>query len=483
MLLVEDDPIVSGLAGVELRRGGLQVDLASSAEETLEYLARRRPDAIVINRGLTDLGGFELLEVLLTREPELPVLVHTATPDLEFAIGCMRAGATDYVIRSEREGKLLSAVQRTIAARGGDACSESIDPTPRLLGLSSPMLRVRSMVTRAGQCDVTVMLIGESGTGKKVAARAIHDRSPRAGGPFVYLNCGSLPETAIERELLGVVGIAANGALKERVGFLERASGGTLFLDDIDALPADWQRRLAHVLQERAVTRVGESNARPVDLRILSATSRDLRAMTLDGEFRQDLYYHLAVFPIELPPLRLRSPDVLLLAERFLAEFMCQDPEGPRLSLSREAASSLTNYAWPGNVRELRNVLERARLMTTSGLIELEHLPKELLFGGVEGPPAALPQARRPAVESAEAPLSRLPANQLSASGPLYTGPLATRPPRADIRTLEEEERRIVHRALELTGWDLDETATRLGLSRAAIRAKLEAFGLGSYGC
>ncbi|MFT4542336.1 MAG: two-component system response regulator AtoC [Planctomycetota bacterium] len=468
VLVVEDDPVASKVVGQELRSHGFTVDTAHNADEALKYISSRTPGAIVLDLGLPDIQGQELLGVLLYRIPEVPIVVHTGEENLSSVVDCMKRGASDYVSKSDDRSELTASVQRVLRERASAGPVEvgSVDSTPRLIGHSNGILHVKAMVARASKCDVTVLLSGESGTGKEVAARTIHDRGDRSSGPFVALNCGAVPEALIEAELFGHSSSAFTGAEREKAGYFEQASGGTLFLDEIGDLRPDMQVKLLRVLQEKAVTRVGETTARPVDLRVISATNRALRSLVDDGGFRQDLFYRLAVFPIEMPPLRERPDDVLLLAERFLVELSAEKKGSPLCTLSREAAGVLAAYAWPGNVRELRNVLECACLLSTTGVIEPSHLPAETW------------------VVNRVSPIALPGEGHLSDAGHVRTArPLSRRAPSEDDRgilTLEEEERRIISRALELTGWNITEAANRLGVGRTTIYRKIEKYGLGN---
>jgi two-component system response regulator FlrC len=316
-----------------------------------------------------------------------------------------------------------------------------------ILGDAPATRKAVDLLRRAVGTEVTVLLEGESGTGKEIAARAVHAEGARRTGPFVAVNCGAIPEGLIESELFGHEKGAFTGAVAARRGRFEEADGGTIFLDEVGEVRPDLQVRLLRVLQDRAVQRVGGTGTRPVDVRVVAATNRDLLSAIASGGFREDLYYRLAVFPVRLPPLREREGDVDRLADAFLARFASGHGR-PARGFSPEARKALRLYAWPGNVRELENVVERAVLMEDGDAVSLGSLPDAV-------------------VETLAADAARTAAAGSGAAG--------ARPD--EIRPLDEEERRLVRRALDATGGNVQDAARRLGISRATIYRKLERWG------
>jgi two-component system response regulator HydG len=453
VLLVDDDPGILKIVAMELRHEGIESSAASTGAEAIRAMEDDPPAAVVLDIHLPDASGKELLARFRRERPSIPVVMLTASDGLEDVIDCMRLGASDYVRKPFERTRLLTSIRNALERGTLQARVESLsrelrggDGFAAILGGSPAMARSVDLLRRAAAGDVTLLLEGESGTGKEVAARAVHAEGERRTGPFVAVNCGAIPAGLIESELFGHEKGAFTGAAGARGGRFEEADRGTIFLDEIGELRIDLQVRLLRVLQERKVQRVGGGAPRPVDVRVVAATNRDLAAAIASGGFREDLYYRLAVFPVRLPPLREREGDVRLLAGAFLARFARRHGR-PATSFSREARRALEAYAWPGNVRELENVVERAVLMEDGPEVSLSSLPDAV----VEAPSAA-----------AGAP----------GSGP------AARPTPADIRPLEDEERRLVLRALEATGGNVQEAARLLGISRATIYRKLERYGL-----
>jgi two-component system response regulator AtoC len=461
VLLVDDDPKLVRLVAFELEGVGVQTVTASSLREAWERIEEEEPAAVVLDLHLPDGSGKALLERLHQERPELPVVVLTAEGAVTEAVLCMKLGAVDFVQKPFDRERLVASVKNAVARGDLQARVEVLtrelrhaDGLGAILGESRAIKRTIELLRRASESDVTVLLEGESGTGKEVAARAIHAEGARRTGPFVAVNCGAIPPGLIESELFGHEKGAFTGAGPARGGLFEQANGGTIFLDEIGELRADLQVRLLRVLQERNVTRVGGSRSRPIDVRVIAATNRDLKAMAGQRGFREDLYYRLAVFPVRLPPLREREGDVLLLARAFTTRFT-RAHERRLDGLSAEAVTALERYPWPGNVRELENVLERAVILEDGAQIRLGSLPDGIV-DALDVPP-------------------------LVGSDPTL-GAGDARPGGDDgvIRPLEEEERRLIERALLLTRWNVKEAAQRLQIGRATIYRKIERYGLSS---
>lgn len=504
VLLVDDDPSLLRLVEHYLAAEGFDTVAAANGAQALACLKKDEPAVIVLDLLLPDVSGQELLAKFKKDWPAVPVVVLTAQTDFDQVVECMRLGAVDYVQKPFDATRLVTSIRN--AGNQGRLEERVASLSSRLrekegfasiIGKSSAIRRTIHLLERAAAGDVTVLLQGESGTGKEVAARAVHAESARHAGPFVAVNCGAIPEGLIESELFGHEKGAFTGAASARVGCFEQACGGTIFLDEIGELRADLQVRLLRVLQERQVQRVGSSTTVSIDVRVIAATNKDLKAEVAARDFREDLYYRLAVFPVVLPPLRERDGDVLLLARTFIERFASHD--GKRVGgFTADAQSALERYPWPGNVRELKNVLERAVILEDGGCISVNSLADEIAAAldpaayrtGISGVPGVVRSAaveqpgERGGIPTRGAPAS----SSLVDPGVTHDGlngaaagsEAPSRP--EDIVPLEEEERRIILRALELTRWNVQEASRRLGIGRATIYRKIERYGLKAAG-
>jgi DNA-binding NtrC family response regulator len=378
--LVEDDPLIRRWLVRVLEKAGHRVVAFSAGQELLRELPEEL-DVVCLDLGLEGLGGMEILRILREQASEVSVIVVTGETRPEVIVEAMRGGAYDYLVKPLEAEQVLQSVGRAAerqrlrrevkALRGGGA-SPSM-----LVGNSAVMQEIREQIGRLSESDVTVCLLGETGTGKEVVARSIHEASRRARRPFVAFNCAAVPEALEESELFGHEKGAFSGASGVRKGRFEQAQGGTLFLDEVGDMAPSTQAALLRTLQQRTITRLGGSAEIPVDVRILSATHRDLPAEVAAGRFRQDLYYRLVVYPIHLPPLRDRRSDLPLLVAYFLRK-MADTAASPVLRVSPDALSAMERHRWSGNVRELENVLQRALLSCEGDEIGLRHLPPEL---------------------------------------------------------------------------------------------------------
>jgi len=383
ILIVDDEREMRELLRDRLVRRDFDVDVAESYDAALERLDADRCDAVVTDIQMHGQSGIELCEWLRANRPDVPCVVITGFGSLDTAIAAIRAGAHDFlpkpfeieelVFRLEhalRHRSLLEEVKRLRESQG-----DAIDD--ELIGESVAMRKLRQLVARVAASDAPVLITGETGTGKELVAHAIHRRGARVGGPFVAINCAALPETLLESELFGHAKGAFTDAREARSGLFVQASGGTLFLDEIGDLTATLQPKLLRALQERCVRPVGAAKEVPFDARLVAATNRDLAAAVEDGRFREDLYFRLDVLPVEVPPLRARGADVLLLAQHF-ARRLAQRTGRPALGISRAAAEKLGDYGWPGNVRELENAIERAAALADHDHILAEDLPERI---------------------------------------------------------------------------------------------------------
>jgi two-component system, NtrC family, response regulator AtoC len=455
LLVVDDEREMCALLETGLAKRGFEVISRTSGDAALALLDETDFDAIVVDLNMPGTSGLDVAAWVAANRADTPVVVITAFGSLETAVAAIRAGAYDFVTkpfeieaigltlgRAVGYRRLRAEVRRLRLAaegNGSGAAASGLAGTP-LQGRSPPMLRMYDTVLRAAATDASVLVTGESGTGKELVARALHDKGRRAGGPFVAINCGALPESLLESELFGHARGSFTDAHASRAGLLVRASGGTLFLDEIAEAPAGLQAKLLRALEDRRVRPVGGDDERPFDARLVCATNRDLEAEIESGRFRSDLYYRINVIRIDLPPLRARGDDVLLLAQRLVAQIAVSTGKSVA-GIAAPAAEKLLTYAWPGNVRELRNCIERAVALTRFEEITVADLPE------------SIQDYRR----------SRLVLD-LDDPGKL--------PP------LEEMERRYILRVLEAVHGHRTRAAEVLGLDRKTLYRKLERYGI-----
>ena len=469
LLVVDDEPDLRTLYELTLLREGYDIDTAGSVEDALAQLDSRRYSLLITDMRLPDGTGLDLLRRLEEAGRSERAIVITAYGSAENAVEALKAGAYDYLTKpvdlKQFRAVVASALGRTAASaptvqpsalpseKGAPATTRA-EPAPaeppaspalsRMAGDSPGMQQVRSMIDRVARSMAPVLVSGESGAGKELVARAVHEVSPRASGPFIAVNCSAIPDHLLEAEFFGYRKGAFTGANEDREGFFQAANGGTLFLDEIGDLPLAMQSKLLRVIQERAVRPVGAVTECAVNVRILSATHKDLGAEVQAQRFRQDLYYRLNVLRIELPPLRQRPEDIPELAEFFLRR--CAAEHGKEISgFSADALCALDAYPFPGNVRELENVVERAVALATSSAIGLGDLPHEV-------------------VGSAAAPSPSLV--ELPDAG-------------CDLdAVVSEVERRLVLQALERTGGVRTSAARLLGITNRSMRYRLQKLSL-----
>ena len=409
VLVVDDE--ASARSGLEklLRQSGYVVDTATDGKEALTLVAENSPEVVLTDLKMPEMDGMTLLAKLRESDRDLPVIVATAFGDVTSAVAAMRAGASDYLTKPIDIDALLVAIERARERRALRVEAENLRRQLRerdaeglqgLIGSSPAMQKVYRVARQVAASRATVLITGESGTGKGELARAIHVLSPRAKAPFVSLHCAAIPETLLESEMFGHERGSFTGAEKRRIGKFEQAMGGTLFLDEIGDISPLVQTKLLRVLQERALERVGGNETIAVDVRVIAATNRDLTAEVREGRFREDLYYRLNVVRLEMPPVRLRGSDVLVLANAFLRRF-AEDNSKPVEELSDEARDKILAHRWPGNVRELENAIERAVVLCEGSRIEADDLPFEAaqpMRGAVRVPGATMAEIERWAI-------------------------------------------------------------------------------------
>ena len=384
VLLVDDDPEICELVRFGLDSQGISVVSRTRGADAFALLATSEFDCVVTDLEMPEMHGFELIERIVVNRPDIPVVVLTGSGNFPTAVAAMRAGAYDFVTKPIDLAALALSIRRAAERR---ALRAEVSRLRRvvaearrfdsLVGASAAMQAIYEAIEQVADTDATVLITGQSGTGKEMAARTLHHQSKRRAKPFIAVDCAAIPETLIESELFGHARGAFTDAKSTRVGLLAQADGGTLFLDEIAELPLALQPKLLRVLQERRVRPIGSDTDVAFDVRLVAATNRDLDAMVAEREFREDLYYRINVIHMPLPPLRVRSGDILLLAQHFIDHFARMFGRDVR-GLTPEAAERMLHYVWPGNVRELRNSMERAVAMTATFHLTVEDLPERI---------------------------------------------------------------------------------------------------------
>ncbi|HTJ41584.1 MAG TPA: sigma-54 dependent transcriptional regulator [Kofleriaceae bacterium] len=387
LLIVDGDADNVAMLRAALRRRGYAVDAVTTGHAALRYLEGSATEVVIAHVSMSGMSGVELCAALHQEHPDLLTIMITGQGSLDAAIAAIRAGAYDFITKPIDLDALVLAVERAVAHvhlhRELRRLREAIDasaPIANIVGDSAAIRKVTEIVHRVADSDATVLLLGESGTGKELIARAIHDLSSRRRLPFVAINCAAVPPGLLESELFGHVKGAFTDAQRARPGLFVQARGGTVFLDEIGEMPAEMQVKLLRVLQERRVRPVGGDQESPFDVRVITATNRDLESDVTDKRFREDLYYRINVVQIDVPPLRARGGDLLPLAQHFIRKITARTSKAV-VGLSAPAARALIDYDWPGNVRELENALERAIALTSFTELALDDLPARVREG------------------------------------------------------------------------------------------------------
>jgi DNA-binding NtrC family response regulator len=447
ILVVEDEAKLRRVIELQLQAAGYDVDLASSAEEAVRLADRA--SLVVTDLRLLGMDGLELLRLLRRQDENLPVIVMTAFGSVELAVEAMKLGATDFLPKPFSLDHLLTVIQKALEVRALRDENRSLREElgrrytfDNIVGRSPAMREIFATILRVAPTRATVLLAGESGVGKDLIARAIHYHSPRRDRPFVKINCTAIPENLMESELFGFEKGAFTGAVASKPGKFELADTGTAFLDEIGDVPGPVQVKLLRVLQDREIERLGSNKTRQIDVRIIAATNRDLRAALEEGTFREDLYYRLNVVPINIPPLRERKEDIPFLAEHFVRKLSAETGSTAK-AISEAAIRKLMEYHWPGNVRELENVIERSLVLCSRTTLEPEDIKLE-----------ASPRAVKPATGNF------LPEGY----------------------TLEEYEQALIREALRRANGNKSQAARLLGLTRNALRYRLSQMGLDDKG-
>ena len=454
-LIVDDEPDIRELLEITLGRMDIETKAAKDVRTAVELLASHEFDLCLTDMHLPDGDGIELVRRISTDHPGLPVAVITAYGNMDTAIAALKAGAFDFVQKPVDLDQLRTLVDTALKLSGLDAPPET---SIRLTGRSSAMQRLRDQIQRLARSQAPIYVSGESGSGKELAARLIHEQGPRADAPFVPVNCGAIPSELMESEFFGHKKGSFTGAVADKEGLFQAASGGTLFLDEVADLPLPMQVKLLRAIQEKAVRPVGSQQESTIDVRVLSATHKNLAGEVDAGRFRQDLYYRLNVIELPVPSLRERADDIPMLANEILAR-LAEEYGAAAPQIADDAIEALKSYAFPGNVRELENVLERAFTLCENNRIRATDLN---LSAARHVAPAAAPAAAAVPLATAEVDADEV---QL--------------PPGTSLEDfLERIERRVITEALEATRWNKTAAAKNLGITFRALRYRLKKLGL-----
>jgi nitrogen regulation protein NR(I) len=465
ILIIDDDDQLRRSFQKLLVEEGYATDSAASGEDGIRRLQKRLPDLVILDMRLPGKNGLETFQAIHAMDPKLPVIIMTAFGSTHHAIEAIKCGAFDYVLKPFEIPAMLSLIRQALEAGRFMRSPVDMDGAPgatsreAIVGRSRPMQEVYKAIGRVSSTDATVMIRGESGTGKELVARALYSHSLRADKPFQVINCVAIPENLLESELFGFEKGAFTGAAHRRVGKIEQAHGGTVFLDEIGDMPFGIQSKILRLLQEKSVERLGGRDIIPVDVRIIAATNRDLEAALQQGRFREDLYYRLKVVTIVLPPLRERADDIPLLVDYFLARHAAElDMDNP--GIARDAMSILRNHPWPGNVRELANAIQKALIFNRGGPIR----PQDILQAAAAGTGAPGGASLRDTDEVLRQWVRET---------------IATRPEANKFDTIMDHFASIlVGEALNVTRGNRSQAARLLGLSRPTLHSKIEKYRL-----
>jgi DNA-binding NtrC family response regulator len=464
ILIIDDDEHLRKGFERMLTEEGYSVKSASSGEAGIEIIHANVPDLVILDVRLPGINGLQAFKIIHETEPKLPVIIMTGYGTTETAIEATKMGAFDYILKPFDIPDMLAQVKQALEAGRFMRSPVDMNTDPErssreaLIGRSKPMQDVYKAIGRVSSTDATILIRGESGTGKELVARAIYHHSLRAGKPFLVINCVAIPETLLESELFGYEKGAFTGASFRRVGKIEQANQGTVFLDEIGDMPFSIQSKILRLLQERSLERLGGRDTIDVNVRILAATNRDLEKALSEGRFREDLYYRLKVVTLWLPPLRERSSDIPLLAEYFLSRH-ASEIGMPNPGLTRETLSILEHYPWPGNVRELSNTIQKA-LIFNRGMPISPEIISQAISGHAQGPAAG--------GEGGDDSIRQWVRNSILSG------------PEEDLfeKCMDRFARILISEALTIAGGNRSQSARLLGLSRPTLHAKIEKYGL-----
>ena len=460
VLIIDDDPAMAQVMSALCAEIGHTAVVYSSTSKALNLLSSHSPQLVIAQCNAGNTGELEVLKVCRASLPHVPVILLTGNKSVSEAVAAMRAGAADYLLKPFHMGDLKEAIQRALS----DTASLFPDPSARvreghsfenIIGSSARMQNVFELIGKVARTDSTILISGESGTGKELVARALHFNSGRRSQPFVAINCSALPENLLESELFGHKKGSFTGAVQDKAGLFEEAEGGTIFLDEINSMAALLQTKLLRVLQERVIRRVGENRNIPIHVRVLAASNEPLFTKMKAGGFREDLYYRLAVIPLEVPPLRDRREDIPLLVEHFLQKHTLFGNSKRPATVHQSAMQALCSYSWPGNVRELENAVERACALCENGVVQLGDLPPHVVTSEPVSLTVAVPHS--PIYATAAPSQASLPIGR----------PLS--------EFIAAQERRFIEETIRANRGVRERAAQVLGISSATLYRKLDA--------
>ena len=464
VLIIDDDDQLRKSFHKLLTEEGYRVLSAASGEAGVEIARKEAVDLTILDMRLPGMNGLETFRALHALEPKLPVIVMTAYGTTETAIEATKLGAFDYLLKPFDIPDMLSVIGKGLEAGRFMRSPVGLDVAPEnalgeaIIGRSAAMQEVYKAIGRVAATDATVLIRGESGTGKELAARAIYQHSLRADKPFLIINCVAIPETLLESELFGYEKGAFTGAVQKRVGKIEQAHGGTVFLDEIGDMPFSLQSKMLRLLQEKSIERLGGRETVPADVRIIAATNRDLEAAIAEGRFREDLYYRLEVVTIRMPPLSRRTGDIPLLTEYFLARYAAQ-VGGDNPGITDDAKNLLATYLWPGNVRELGNVIQKALIFNRGAPLNPDDIAHAISEKG---------QIRPAGGADTENPLREWARRMLldTASEHLFED------------CMDHAAAALIGEALNIAGGNRSKAAKILGISRPTLHSRIEKYGI-----
>ena len=468
-LVIDDERDIRALLTMTLGRMGLQVEAAANVAEARERLASNSYALCFTDMRLPDGSGQEIIELVAAEYPDTPIAMITAFGNVDAAVNALKAGAFDFVSKPVDLSVLRRLVQ-TALKLNETRRAEPDESRSRLIGETPPMQELRATIAKIARSQAPVYIAGESGSGKEVVARLIHDQGPRASAAFVPVNCGAIPSELMESEFFGHKKGSFTGATADKDGLFQAAQGGTLFLDEVAELPLHMQVKLLRVIQEKSVRPIGAHAEVPIDVRILSATHKNLAHLVEAGSFRQDLFYRINVIELRVPPLRDRRGDIAMLSARFL-ERLDRDNGGLATQLTPDALTRLQAYDFPGNVRELENVLERAVAMCENNIISVDDLrlsPSSMESRRMTSPSVSFDASSRRSDPMPDVQVA-MPAS-LKADAPANFNDLAA--------AVAETERAAIMKALEATRWNRTAAARQLGLTLRQLRYRLEKLGI-----
>lgn len=464
ILIIDDDDQLRKSFDKLLKEEGYCSNCAASGEAGLKLIEEEIPDLVILDMRLPGMNGFETFQFIHDIEPKLPVIIMTAYSTTETAIQATKMGAFDYILKPFDIPDMLTVIKQALEAGRFMRSPVDMDPLPdesfrdAIIGRSKSMQEIYKAIGRVASTDATVLIRGESGTGKELVARAVYQHSQRANKPFLVINCVAIPETLLESELFGYEKGAFTGAAHRRVGKIEQAHGGTIFLDEIGDMPLSIQAKILRLLQEKSIERLGGRTTIPVDVRIVAATNRDLESALEQGRFREDLYYRLKVVTISLPSLRERTKDIPLLTDYFLARFSRESGiENP--GITKEAKTILTTYSWQGNVRELGNTLQKALIFNRGAPISQKDI-SQAISGDNSG--------RAKDLEKGDQAIRQ------------WVHQMLTSPSDENIfdTCMGHFTSIVISETLKLTGGNRSKAAKLLGLSRPTLHSRIEKYGI-----